>query len=90
MALKLTWRLLHTVSKEGPEVYKMVLSNKPIPLERIHLHVNSLTRKLTDKSFMTLMTVYQRSHQLGKCLKIAKSPLSHRRGEGVTMPGFEL
>ena len=26
MALKLVWRLVNTVSKEGPEVYRMVLS----------------------------------------------------------------
>ena len=26
MALKLVWRLVSTVSKEGPEVYRMVLS----------------------------------------------------------------
>ena len=26
MALKLGWRLVNTVSKEGPEVYRMVMS----------------------------------------------------------------
>ena len=26
MAVKLIWRLVNTVSKEGPEVYRMVLS----------------------------------------------------------------
>ena len=26
MALKLAWRLVNTVSKEGPEVYRMVSS----------------------------------------------------------------
>ena len=26
MALKLIWRLVNTVSKEGPEVYRLVLS----------------------------------------------------------------
>ena len=28
MALKLVWRCVSTVSKEGPDVYRMVLSNE--------------------------------------------------------------